>query len=218
MCCCFLYKSAICREQDRWAQERQILRLKVDSVRMRKHEWKRGGKRAGVGEDHEVRSVTWRVEAKNNNKLDYSYPGVWPYLTSHIPVTPSCWLGDRGCACLSSSRCGGEGLEEGGQWIITPPPRISSISTQNSRVAQWGGNNEQSGHFSLVDQAWNRLCPITFTFLKILSDLNYDRFHFNWLANRRTCCGRNMCKHSSWRKSHLMQLMFQLSKMAGIQS
>lgn len=105
--------------------------------------WKREGDGEGGGEDHEVRSVTWRGEAKNNSLIIH---------IQGFEVGDSQLLTGRQRLCsLELIRVRQRGRREAGHWIMWEQqahPEISSISTRAAGWHREEENNETSHHFS----------------------------------------------------------------------
>lgn len=97
----------------------------------------------GGGEDHEVRSVTWRGEAKNNSLIIH---------IQGFEVGDSQLLTGRQRLCsLELIRVRQRGGREAGQWIMWEQqahPEISSISTRAAGWHREEENNETSHHSS----------------------------------------------------------------------
>lgn len=108
-------------------------------VRMREHAWKREGGREGR------EKIMKSGQSHEEEKLKIT---VWLFISPALKsVTPSCWLGDRGC--VHSAHLGLGGGTMNNVWAAGPPT-ISSISTSPAGWHSEQENIETTRYFSFT--------------------------------------------------------------------
>lgn len=139
---CTNQRSAGSRRDGQRSRGREILKER-ERRRRWGTAWKREGDGEGGGEDHEVRSATWRGEAKNNSLIIH---------IQGFEVGDSQLLTGRQRLCsLELIRVRQRGGREAGHWIMWEQqahPEISSISTTAAGWHREEENNETSHNFS----------------------------------------------------------------------